>query len=115
MIIMPQQTDNVETAFKRLELLLTEVEQFADTLFTESDSRIKIIDTMLIKVLGWQKGDIFTGEPAGKGYLDYKLEIDGLAKAIVEAKRDTKTFDLTNRDCHTYTETSLSSRPRFSS
>jgi hypothetical protein len=49
---MPHQTDIIDAAFKRLELLLTEAEQFADTLFTESDTRIKIIDTMLIEVLG---------------------------------------------------------------
>jgi hypothetical protein len=49
---MPQQTDIIDAAFKRLELLLTEAEQFADTLFTETDTRIKIIDTMLIEVLG---------------------------------------------------------------
>jgi hypothetical protein len=83
---MSQQADTIDEAFKRLELLLTEVEQFADTLFTESDSRIKIIDTMLIEVLGWQKADIFTEEQAGSGYLDYKLTIEGLARVIVEAK-----------------------------
>ena len=96
---MSQQIDTIDAAFKRLELLLTDVKQFADTLFTESDSRIKIIDTMLIEVLGWQKADIFTEEQAGKGYLDYKLTIEGLARVIVEAKRDSRAFDLTNRDC----------------
>ncbi|HLP78228.1 MAG TPA: ATP-binding protein, partial [Candidatus Paceibacterota bacterium] len=96
---MPQQTDIIDTAFKRLETLLTEVEQFGETLFTESDTRIKIIDTMLIEVLGWQKADILTEEQAGKGFLDYKLSIDGLSKAIVEAKRDARAFDLTERDC----------------
>ena len=96
---MPKQTDIIDAAFKRLELLLTEAEQFADTLFTESDTRIKIIDTMLIEVLGWQKADILTEEQAGKGYLDYKLSIDNLAKVIVEAKRDTRVFELANRDC----------------
>jgi len=96
---MPQQTDTIDAAFKRLGLLLAEAEQFADTLFTEYDTRIKIIDTMLIEVLGWQKADIFTEEQAGKGFLDYKVSIDGLAKAIVEAKRDARAFDLTNRDC----------------
>jgi GTPase SAR1 family protein len=54
---------------------------------------------MLIDVLGWQKADIFTEENAGKGYLDYKLAIDGLAKVIVEAKRDARVFDLANREC----------------
>ena len=65
---MPEQNDIIDTAFKRLESLLAEVEQFGDTLFTESDTRIKIIDTMLIEILGWQKADILTEEQAGKGF-----------------------------------------------
>lgn len=96
---MPQQTDSIDAAFKQLELLLAEVEKCGDTLFTESDTRIKIIDTMLMDVLGWQKADILTEEQAGNGFLDYKLSIEGLSKAIVEAKRDARAFDLTERDC----------------
>ncbi len=99
MKLIPAQTDSIDTAFARLERLLEEVEQFAATLFTESDSRIKIIDTILIEVLGWHKGDIFTEERAGQGYLDYKLAIDGLAKVIVEAKRDARVFELAKREC----------------
>ena len=34
---MPQQTDIIDAAFKRLQTLLAEVDQFAETLFTESD------------------------------------------------------------------------------
>jgi predicted type IV restriction endonuclease len=93
------QTDSIDTAFAELERLLEEAQQFAGTLFTESDSRIKIIDTMLIQVLGWNKGDIFTEEKAGQGYLDYKLAIDGLPKVIIEAKRDDRIFELENREC----------------
>jgi hypothetical protein len=95
---MHEQTDTIDTAFERLESLLAEVEQFGDTLFTESDTRIKIIDTMLMEVLGWQKVDILTEEHAGKGFLDYKLSIDGLARTIIEAKRDARAFDLNERD-----------------
>ena len=96
---MSLQTDTIDSAFERLKFLLKEVEKFGHTLFTETDSRIKIIDTILIEVLGWQMEDILTGEQAGDGYLDYKLSIDGLARVIVEAKRDARAFDLTNRDC----------------
>jgi hypothetical protein len=96
---IPAQTDSIDTAFVKLERLLEESERFADTLFTEADSRIKIIDTMLIDVLGWQKEDVFTEESAGQGYLDYKLVIDGLSKVIVEAKRDARGFELGDREC----------------
>jgi AAA domain/Type I restriction enzyme R protein N terminus (HSDR_N) len=96
---IPAQADSIDTAFVKFERLLEESERFADTLFTEADSRIKIIDTMLIDVLGWQKEDVFTEESAGEGYLDYKLVIDGLSKVIVEAKRDAREFELSNREC----------------
>ncbi len=99
MTIMAHQTDTIDVTFKRFEALLAEVKQFGDTLFTESDTRIKIVDTMLMDVLGWQKADILTEERAGKGFLDYKLAIDGLSKAILEAKRDARAFELTERDC----------------
>lgn len=96
---VPAQTDSIDLAFARFERLLDEFEQFGETLLTESDSRIKIIDTILIEVLYWQKGDIFTEEKAGLGYLDYKLAINGLAKVIVEAKRDARVFGLAHREC----------------
>ena len=50
-MFMPEQIDTIDIAFKRLESLLAEVEQFGHTLFTEADTRIKIIDTMLMDVL----------------------------------------------------------------
>jgi energy-coupling factor transporter ATP-binding protein EcfA2 len=96
---MPEQTDAIDAAFQKLKTLLAEAEQFGDTLFTESDTRIKIIDTMLLDILGWQKAEVFTEQQAGKGYLDYKLTIEDLAKLIVEAKRDARAFDLSARDC----------------
>src|SRR6184192_3035708 len=96
---MSQQTDIIDAKFERFELLLKEVEQFADTLFTESDTRIKIIDTVLIEVLAWDKADILTEDPANRGFLDYRLSIGGLAKAVIEAKRDSRHFDLKEREC----------------
>jgi hypothetical protein len=93
------QTDSIDIAFAKFERLLEEARQFGDTLFTEADTRVKIIDTMLIDVLGWQKADVFTEESAGKGYLDYKLAIEGLSKVIVEAKRDGRDFELATREC----------------
>lgn len=49
---------------------------------------------MFINVLGWSKADIYTEDPTGDGYIDYKFTIEGFSRLIVEAKRDNKTFGL---------------------
>lgn len=96
---MQTQKDAVDSAYEEFRLLTKQVEKFGHTLFTESDTRIKIIDTVLLDVLGWQKEDLLSEEGAGTGYLDYKLSINGLAKVVVEAKRDQRSFDLAEREC----------------
>lgn len=96
---MPEQSDLIDSAFERFQSLLADVDTFSDTIHTESDTRFKIVDPMLVEVLGWQKSDVLTEEEAGKGFLDYKLSVDGLAKVIVEAKRDGRAFELATRDC----------------
>ena len=53
---IPGQTDSVDTAFARLERLLEQVDLSEGTFFTESDSRIKIIDTMLVRSPRMAKG-----------------------------------------------------------
>ena len=88
---MSNEHEGIDCSFQRFEALLKDVAEFGDTLFTESDSRIKIIDTMLIDVLGWHKSKILTSEQAGPGFLDYKLSIDELGKVIVEAKRQRRS------------------------
>ncbi len=96
---MTNTNDNIDAAYVKLEALLKEVADCGESIFTESDARIKIIDTMFNVVLGWHKSQITTSEQAGRGFLDYKFTIDGFAKLIVEAKRQQRHFELDNRDC----------------
>ncbi len=53
---------------------------------TESDTRSKLIDYLLINVLGWQEEDIRREGHVSSGYFDYKVSIPGV-HFIVEAKR----------------------------
>lgn len=99
---MKQQTDFVDHAFAALEALLRDLPSFQQTLSTEADVRLKVIDTVLTTVLGWNKADIQTEERAGNGYLDYKLSIDGIARAVLEAKRANREFDLQTRGTGAY-------------
>jgi len=96
---MANGTDCIDASYARLESLLKEVADCGDAIFTESDARMKIIDTMFIDVLGWHKSQVSTSEQAGSGFLDYKLKIDEFAKVIIEAKRLRRSFDLGTREC----------------
>ncbi|MGD0816369.1 MAG: hypothetical protein ABSA83_22480 [Verrucomicrobiota bacterium] len=91
--------DNIDGAFQRFRALLEELADPNNSIFTESDNRIKIIDKMLMDVLGWHTSQITTNEQAGPGFLDYKLSIDGFGRVILEAKRQQRSFDLLSREC----------------
>src|ERR1700722_2171750 len=100
---MNRTSDRIDEAYAVLEEFFKELPSFKDTLITESDVRLKIIDPILIDVLGWAKEDIFTEDRSGKNYVDYKISIQGVAKLVLEAKRAQRTFDLESRECgHTY-------------
>ncbi|WP_132055591.1 AAA family ATPase [Pseudocnuella soli] len=60
---------------------------------SESDTRSKLIDYLLIKVLGWTEEDIRREGHVDSGYYDYKISIPGI-HFIVEAKRQFKEFSL---------------------
>jgi hypothetical protein len=95
---MNPESDMIDVAYSRLEALLKEVEEFGDTLCSETDSRVKIVDTMFLDVLGWRKEQLLTEEKSGPGFLDYKFSIDGFSRLIVEAKRDGRKFELSGRN-----------------
>ena len=58
---------------------------------SESDTRSKLIDRMLINVLGWDEKDIVREGHVDSGYYDYKISIAGLSY-IIEAKRHFNDF-----------------------
>jgi predicted type IV restriction endonuclease len=53
----------------------------------EADTRFKLIDEILSKVLGWNRLDDFNLEHySASGFADYLLSADGRARMVVEAK-----------------------------
>ena len=62
---------------------------------SESDTRSKLIDRMLIDVLGWDESDISREGHVDSGYFDYKVSIAGLT-LIIEAKRHFVDFIFPN-------------------
>jgi len=73
------------------------VSKYGSTICTEQDTRIKVIDRMFIEVLGWTYEKIAAEESSGGGFLDYKFSISGLARLIVEAKRDGRELGVAKR------------------
>lgn len=62
---------------------------------SESDTRSKLIDKLLVDVLGWDEKDIVREGHVDSGYYDYKVSIAGLT-FIIEAKRQFVEFTLPN-------------------
>lgn len=60
---------------------------------SESDTRSKLIDSILIDVLGWDENDIRREGHVSSGYYDYRVSIAGFS-FIIEAKRQIVDFVL---------------------
>jgi predicted type IV restriction endonuclease len=58
-----------------------------DSIVTEADTRMKLIDKVFTQVLGWPEKDIHLEDAAGEKRIDYRFTIDNLNRMIVEAKR----------------------------
>lgn len=85
--------EQIDARFKKFCTILNEINDYSNTIFSEQDSRIKIIDRILIEVLGWPFENIMTEPKAGKGYIDYALKIGNSYRFVLEAKRDGKNFE----------------------
>ena len=83
----------IDVAFERFLTLVESIDQ-SGVVITEQDTRIKIIDRLIVDVLGWDYIHVNTEEPAGTGYLDYKLSIEDRARLVIEAKRDSRSLGL---------------------
>jgi len=87
----------IDQAFDRFKALRAEIQSYEATITSEQDTRLKVVDRVLNQVLGWPLAEIKTEPQAGRGFVDYLLLRDGLAKVVVEAKRDSRDFGITTR------------------
>lgn len=84
---------NIDQATKAFEDYKNTYSQYLATDLSESDTRSKLIDTILIDVLGWQEKDIKREGSVDSGYYDYMISVPGI-HFIVEAKRQFKELNL---------------------
>lgn len=87
----------IDVAAEQLTLIIPQIQSYHHTIHSEEDTRLKVIDPMFIQVLGWPMSEIFTEEKSGPGFVDYKLTINGLARLVVEAKRDGRELGIESR------------------
>lgn len=87
----------VDAAYIQLQELKSEIDSYKDSVVTEADARLKVIDRIFFEVLGWLHRDVLTEDPSRAGFLDYNFQIDSRSRLIVEAKRDGRTLGVTNR------------------
>ncbi|MFZ2162711.1 MAG: hypothetical protein WAW02_10885 [Sideroxyarcus sp.] len=91
--------DAIDQASLNFKNILAEVACLDKKKWTESDTRLKVIDRILFEVLGWDKNEsVKTEDQAGVGFTDYTMLHQGSARLVVEAKRDSIDFALGNRD-----------------
>ncbi len=86
----------IDIASEQLKSIMSEIVEYKDTIYSEEDTRLKVLNRVF-EALGWPLSEIFTEEQAGAGYIDYKLTVNGLARLVVEAKRDGRDLGLDNR------------------
>lgn len=86
-----EKTLSVDEAFENFSLLKSDFDKFIQEDINESDTRSKLIDSVLFKILGWNESDVTREGKVESGYFDYKVSISGF-HFIIEAKRNFKEF-----------------------
>ncbi len=91
-----EKTLSVDESFETFNSLKTEFDKFINEDINESDTRSKLIDNVLFKILGWSESDVSREGRVDSGYFDYKVSISGF-HFIIEAKRNFKEFVIPKR------------------
>ena len=78
---------DIDQAYSAFQSLRPELEAFQRTTTTEQDTRLQLVDRLLIEVLGWPRHFIATEKHQQNGFADYVLGPPDRKFFIVEAKR----------------------------
>jgi hypothetical protein len=72
------------------------VPTYWDTIHSEADARMKLIDPVFTDVLGWPAREIHLEDQAGQGRIDYRLTVNDLNRLIVEAKKEGRDLGVSD-------------------
>lgn len=77
----------IDLGAEALKKIIAEIDGYKSTIITEEDTRLKVLDRVLIEVLGWKREDIYTEKAVTTGYIDYFLANNASPGFILEAKK----------------------------
>lgn len=92
----------IDASYQRLSAIMPEIIRDLGTSVTEADARLRVIDRILVEVLGWPRGDVQAEERTDSGFADYVCKDASLSRLVVEAKRDNRTLGVDNKSMTTY-------------
>jgi len=84
---------NIDESKHNFEIYKQQITDFIKDDLNESDTRSKLIDALLINILGWTEADIKREGKLDSGYFDYQISAPGI-NFIIEAKRNFKEFTI---------------------
>jgi predicted type IV restriction endonuclease len=90
-------SDSIDIALTKFIAIEDEAQKRSPEEWTESDTRLKVIDRILFEVLGWDRNETKTENRAGTGFIDYTMMIGKSNRVLIEAKKDAADFGLSNR------------------
>lgn len=88
----------LDAAHDALKRLLPEISTYINSVETEADTRLKIIDRILAEVLSWPLASIHAEKHAEGGYADYACTVDGRFRLVLEAKQDGRSLGVEGRE-----------------
>jgi len=94
--------ESVDVAYQVLTRMMPEIINDLGTSTTEADTRLRVIDRVLIEILGWPRADIKTEEKTDTGFADYVCKDSTFSRMVVEAKRDGRTLGVDNKAMTNY-------------
>lgn len=83
----------IDKSFEEFEIFKHDFEKYKYSDLNESDTRSKVIDNLLISVLGWKEEYFRREEKLDSGFYDYFISIPGFS-FVIEAKRIFHQFEL---------------------
>lgn len=84
----------IDSSFSVLEKIIEEVNSYSETIKSEEDTRLKIINRIIIEILGYSLHNISTEPYSGTGFIDYLITQKEVGKIVIEAKKENTPFDI---------------------
>lgn len=88
----------LDASYATFKSLMPQITSMLSAEDTEADTRLRVIDRVLIEVLGWGRDEIRAEKRSGTGFADYLLTIGGKSRLVLEAKRDNRALGVENRN-----------------